>query len=467
MSSLSAVLAAFVPTALTATLFILAFIFVRNRFPKIYSPRTYIGTVAKKDRTPSQSSSFGWIRTMRVLPDKFVLYHQSLDSFLFLRFLRTLIFICIVGCLFTWPVLIPVNSIGGGKSTHLNRLSIGNVKSSNYLYVHAAVAWVFFSFVMFTVARERLWLIGLRQAWNMSKTNASRLSSRTVLYLSAPTAALDESNMDRFFGSDAIRLWPATKTGKLQSMVSSRNSKVEELEAAEMSLIQKANKKAKKAHNNNHSRKLTYDSLPDDVKKSLRPTHILKAGDIGKRVDSIDWLREQIKEKERQIEQARESNENVDKHGGAAAVFVEFRTQVAAQRAVQQVASSDILSLAPRYTWVLPNEVNWDNLSLTPARRVSQEGVAFALVIATIIFWSIPVSLVGALSNVSYLAKHYKFLSFLNSLPSPIINLLSGLVPPALLSALASYVPKIFRCKCHARASSTVANKHRHLQDVW
>jgi hypothetical protein len=451
---------------LTATLFILAFIFVRNRFPKIYSPRTYIGTVPEKDRTPSQSSSFGWTHTMRVVPDKFMLYHQSLDSFLFLRFLRTLIFICVIGCVFTWPVLIPVNFIGGGKSMDLNRLSIGNVKSNSYLYVHAAVAWVFFSFVMFTVARERLWLIGLRQAWNLSKTNASRLSSRTVLYLSAPTAALDESNMKRFFGSDAIRLWPATKTGKLQSLVSARNSKVEELEAAEMSLIQKANNKAKKAQNKNHSRKPTYDSLPDDVKKSLRPTHILKTGDIGKQVDSIDWIREQIKEKERQIEQARESNENVNKHGGAAAVFVEFRTQVAAQRAVQQVASSDILSLTPRYTWVMPNEVNWDNLSLTPARRVSQEGIAIALVIATIIFWSIPVGLVGALSNVSYLAKNYQYLSFLNSLPSPIINLLSGLVPPALLSALASYVPKIFRCKFHASVSSTLADKRRHLQDV-
>tara|TARA_R110002003_G_scaffold288_4_gene18356 strand:+ start:31716 stop:32900 length:1185 start_codon:yes stop_codon:yes gene_type:complete len=384
---------------------------------------------------------------MRVVPDKFMLYHQSLDSYLFLRFLRTLIFICVVGACFTWPILIPVNATGGGKSTELNRISIGNVKKKNHLYAHAAVAWVFFSFVMFTVARERLWLIGLRQAWNLSKTNARRLSSRTVLFLSAPTATLDEGNMQRFFGNDAVRIWPATKADKLQALVSSRNSKVEELESAELSLILKVNEKGRKRQNKNSRRAVTYDSFSDGMRKSLRPTHRLKTAPVGKQVDSIDWYRKQIKDNEDEIEKARQSNESVDSQGGAAAVFVEFKSQAAAQRACQQIASADILSLTPRYTGVLPNEVVWENLTLAPARRLSQEGVALALVIATIIFWSIPVSLVGAVSNIGYLAENFKWLAFLNNLPPTIMSLLSGLLPPLLLSMLASYVPNIFRCK--------------------
>jgi hypothetical protein len=376
-----------------------------------------------------------------------MLYHQSLDSYLFLRFLRTLIFICVVGACFTWPILIPVNATGGGKSTELNRISIGNVKKKNHLYAHAAVAWVFFSFVMFTVARERLWLIGLRQAWNLSKTNARRLSSRTVLFLSAPTATLDEGNMQRFFGNDAVRIWPATKADKLQALVSSRNSKVEELESAELSLILKVNEKGRKRQNKNSRRAVTYDSFSDGLRKSLRPTHRLKTAPVGKQVDSIDWYRKQIKDNEDEIEKARQSNESVDSQGGAAAVFVEFKSQAAAQRACQQIASADILSLTPRYTGVLPNEVVWENLTLAPARRLSQEGVALALVIATIIFWSIPVSLVGAVSNIGYLAENFKWLAFLNNLPPTIMSLLSGLLPPLLLSMLASYVPNIFRCK--------------------
>jgi hypothetical protein len=375
---------------------------------------------------------------MRVVPDKFVLYHQSLDSYLFLRFLRTLIFICVVGACITWPILMPVNATGGGKATELNRLSIGNVKKRKHLYAHAVVAWVFFSFVMFTVARERLWLIGLRQAWNLSKTNAKRLSSRTVLFLSAPTAALDESNMQRFFGNDAVRVWPVTKAEKLKSLVSARNSMVEELEAAELSLIQKVNEKGRKMQIKNSRRDVTYESLSDGVRKSLRPTHRLKTAPVGKKVDSIDWFRRQIKDKEDEIEKAKDSNENVGSYNGAAAVFVEFRTQAAAQRAYQQVASADILSLTPRYTGIMPNEVVWENLTLPPARRLSQEGI---------IFWSIPVSLVGVVSNIGYLAENFKWLAFLNKLPPSLISLLSGLLPPLLLSMLASYVPKIFRCK--------------------
>jgi hypothetical protein len=396
---------------------------------------------------------------MRVVPDKFMLYHQSLDSYLFLRFLRTLIFICVVGACITWPILLPVNATGGGKSKELNRISIGNVKKRKHLYAHATVAWVFFSFVMFTVARERLWLIGLRQAWNLSKTNAKRLSSRTVLFLSAPTAALDESNMQRFFGNEAVRVWPATKADKLKSLVSARNSLVEELESAESSLIQKVNERGRKQQSKNSRRNVTYESLSDGIRKSLRPTHRLKTEQVGKQVDSIDYFREKLKEKEAEIERARESNESADSHGGAAAVFVEFRTQAAAQRACQQIASADILSLTPRYTGVKPNEVIWENLTLAPARRLSQEGIALTLVIATIIFWSIPVSLVGAVSNIGYLAENFGWLAFLNKLPPSVMSLLSGLLPPLLLSMLASYVPKIFRYifKTFGEATNTSA----------
>ena len=447
-SSFTAVATAFVPTFATAALFVAAFIVVRPKFPNIYFPRTYIGTIPEKDRTPCQSRSYwDWIHTMKVVPDKFALYHASLDSYLFLRFMRLLIFICIVGCLLTWPILLPINSAGGGSLNDLDKLAIGNVSQKKYLYAHAVIAWVFFTFVMFTVARERLWLIGLRQAWNLAKPSAARLSSRTVLFLSAPTAALDEGNMNRFFGDDAIRLWPATKAEKLLSLVSSRDSKIEELEAAELTLIQNAARRGRKSYQRQR-RQITYDGLSDGVKRSLRPTQRLKTSKpVGKQVDSIDWLREQIMNKEAEIEKARDSNATADSHHGAAAVFVEFRTQAAAQRAYQQLASSDILSLTPRYTGIQPNEILWENITLPPARRISQASAAHVLVIATILFWSIPIALVGAISNVQYLAENFHWLRFLYKLPDPIMNLLTGLVPPLLLSALSRYIPNIFRCE--------------------
>jgi len=341
-----------------------------------------------RDRTPSASRTyFAWLHTLHVVPDKFVLYHGSLDSYLYLRFLRTLIFLCVVGCVITWPTLIPINATGGGTSLQLDRISIGNVSDKQKLYAHAVVAWVFFGFVMFTVARERLWLIGLRQAWNLSKPNAKKLSSRVVLFLSAPTASLDQDNKDRFFGPEAVRVWPATKADKLQSLVSSRNTLVESLEAAELKLIENVDKNRRKSRKTGHDNTSSYDGLPYTLRKSFRPTHSPNTLPTGKQVDSIDYYRSEIKEKESEIERTRESNATADSHNGAAAVFVEFQSQAAAQRAHQQVASVEIFALTPRFSGIKPGEVIWKNLTMPPARRISQAGMANALVAATIVFW--------------------------------------------------------------------------------
>jgi hypothetical protein len=386
------------------------------------------------------------------VPDKFLLYHGSLDTYLYLRFLRTAIFICIVGCVITFPILIPINASGGGNSSQLDKISIGNVSDERKLYAHAIVACIFFGFIMFTVMRERLWLIGLRQAWNLSKANSKRLSARTVLFLSAPKAALDEANLQRFFGNDAVRLWPVTEAKKLEALVSDRKTAVEQLEVAEVALIQSANKKGRDIQKKNKSPdRPKFDSLADSVKKSLRPTHRLKSTtkDVGKQVDSIEWYRDEIKKKESEIEKSRDSNLTAGIGHGAAAVFVEFTTQTAAQRAYQHITSSEILALHPRFTSVMPSEVIWDNLTMPSARRVSQEGIAHVLVIALIIFWSVPVALVGAWSNVSYLADKFTWLSWINNLPDPILGLLTGLVPPLLTSLLQKYVPNIFRCKLY------------------
>lgn len=46
--NLAAIVSAFVPTWFTACLFVVVFVLIRNRYPKIYSPRTFIGTIPEK-----------------------------------------------------------------------------------------------------------------------------------------------------------------------------------------------------------------------------------------------------------------------------------------------------------------------------------------------------------------------------------------------------------------------------------
>ncbi|KAI1145468.1 hypothetical protein F4825DRAFT_243856 [Nemania diffusa] len=457
-ASLAAVISAFVPTWIVGLVFVGIFVLVRKRFPIIYAPRTFLGTILEKDRTPSPGPAYlDWLHTMRKLPDKFLLHHESLDAYLYLRFLRTIIFICVVGCALTWPTLFPVNATGGGSSTELDRITISNITKTNHLYAHAIMAWVFLGFVMFTVARERLWLIGLRQAWTLSTPNAKRLCSRTVLFLSAPREALQKRNMAYFFGDGAIRVWPVTKPEPLQTLVSERNALVDKLESAEGVLIHKANsKKARNSIDGYDRGRLSYYDLPELLRIAIRLRSKPKTFPLsnflsnllgvpyGKKEDTIQSLRDEIKEKQELIEEMRKDYQIGEPHG-AAAVFVEFKTQVEAQRACQQVASSNPLALMPRYIGVKPNEVIWENLTIPPVRRISQEGIATSIVILTIIFWSIPSGFVGVVSNISYLAENVEWLHFLNGLPDPVIGVLSGLLPPLLTSYLTKDVPLLFR----------------------
>lgn len=78
-----------------------------------------------------------------MLDDKFVLRHSSLDAYLFLRYLRMLVLICVVGCALTWPILFPVNATAGGDASQLDKISFSNVNDPKKLYAHAVVAWIF------------------------------------------------------------------------------------------------------------------------------------------------------------------------------------------------------------------------------------------------------------------------------------------------------------------------------------
>ena len=87
---------------------------------------------------------FNWLKPSAKVPDTFVLNHSTLDGFLFLRYMKILCVIALVGCCITWPILLPLHVHGGGINTQLDLLTFGNVSEAKYYYIHAAVAWVYF-----------------------------------------------------------------------------------------------------------------------------------------------------------------------------------------------------------------------------------------------------------------------------------------------------------------------------------
>ena len=110
------------------------------------------------ERSPTLSNKlFGWFGGFFKVPDTHVLNAHTLDGYLFLRFLKISVVICLVGCLITWPVLFPVNITDGGGESQLDILTIGNVRNSYWRYLaHAGCAYLFFGtlllpFTLFSV----------------------------------------------------------------------------------------------------------------------------------------------------------------------------------------------------------------------------------------------------------------------------------------------------------------------------
>lgn len=88
---------------------------------------------------------FNWIGAFYKIPDSYVLNHQSLDGFLFLRYLKVSVALCFFGCLITWPVLFPVNATADGGKKQLDLIAFGNIKDEkNRYYAHTFIAWIYF-----------------------------------------------------------------------------------------------------------------------------------------------------------------------------------------------------------------------------------------------------------------------------------------------------------------------------------
>ena len=440
----AAILAAFIPVFITGVVYFSIFYAIRNRYRKIYAPRTFLGTVPEKDRTPqSRAEGTSWVHDYRTLSDQFVLQHNSLDAYLYLRFLKFIIGICLLGTCMSWPILLPINATGGGTATQLDRISFSNVVKKNHLWAHLVVAWGFFFAILILIAYERLQLIGVRQAYLLDEKRAARLSSRTVLFLNVPADACQPENLQKYFGVEAERSWPVKDSGDLEDLIGKRTGTAHALESAEMDLIVAGVKQYKDGRLQlDGANGASVEEARPLVPKSKRPVK-RKPPIVGSTFDPVERARKAVGDLTEKIEVHRLSpSRNVSDH---AAIFVAFRDQAAAHRAFQMIGFAPKIPVEDRFLAVQPKEVLWKNLALPVPLRLSKASLGLAFVIAFTILFSIPVGIIGTLSNAKELADRVSWLSWLNDLPPWVLGLLTGLVPPYLTSWFVSYVPKLFR----------------------
>jgi hypothetical protein len=461
-NSASGLVSTFVPAVAVAGAYLLVFLIFRTKFPRFYSPRSFLGTLPKESRSPKLNNGlFNWFGQFFKIDDQYVLNHHTIDGFLLLRFLKLSVLTCFVGCLITWPVLFPVNATGGGGKQQLDILSLSNVTNNYFkLFAHAGCAYLFFGFIMYMITRESIYYINLRQAYLMSPSYANRISSRTVLYTSVPEEFMDEAALRRVLGEGVRHVWFATDVEELEEKVEERDKTALKLEAAEVKLITTANKnRLKEAKKTQKKSKKDKSGAPVESDAAAveaggqsgdkylttkdRPTHKLKFL-IGKKVDTIDWCRSELQKLIPEVD-ALQAKHRAFESTKLNSVFVEFDTLIHAQEAYQSLTHHQALHMSPRFAGMTPGEVIWNNLKIRWWERVIRGLVATALVVFIIIIWAPFIAVVGAISNINKIIETLPFLSFINRLPPSILGVVTGLLPTVILAVLLALVPVIMR----------------------
>lgn len=453
--SLSGMISTLVPVAITAGIYFLIFIILRRSQRRFYAPRSYIGSLRENERTPALPGGYlNWIGHFWKIPDSLALQTQSLDSYLYLRYIRMTVIICFVGVCITWPVLFPINITGGGGQEQLDILSYANINpdtQGNRYYAHAFVAWIYYGFVMYLIFRECVFYINLRQAFLISPFYSDRVSSRTVLFTSVPDKYLEERALRKVFGNSVKHIWINHDIKEVEKLVEERDKVAYKLEKAEVKLIKLANKErlktAKGAPTENNHPPLDAESgsvASRWVPQKKRPTHRTgPLGLIGKKVDSIDWCRSELARliPETEAAQAKYLSGSSKK---IPAVFIEFKSQAEAETAYQVLAHHTGLTMAPSYIGITPKDVVWSSLSISWWQKLAWRYAVIGFITALIIFWAIPVGVVGVISNVQYL-EGLSWLAWLKQIPAVIMGVVSGLLPSVALAILMSLVPVIMR----------------------
>jgi len=158
-----------------------------------------------------------------------------------------------------------------------------------------------------------------------------------------------------------------------------------------------------------------------------KPTHRTGfLGLIGKKVDTIEYCSEQIKELLPKLE-AEQKTTLRDKQQRAAIVFFNSRSAAASasQTLHAQVFDKWTVMEAPE-----PRDIIWPNLSRNIYERQIRQVVVYSIVFLTVVFYMVPITAVSAISTLENLRKVMPFLKVVVD-------------RPAIRTVLQAYLPQI------------------------
>jgi len=417
---------------------VIAFLFMRFRFKRIYEPKSNFKIVPPNQRPEKlPKTPWGWFKTLLTRPSRQTIADAGVDGYLFLRYLKTFMMIFFCG-VFTWVILLPVNMTHSKQEGGLDQLGISNVGTAKRYYAHAIVSWIFYGMTLFTIYRELVFYTNFRNAILVSPAHAGKLSTRTVIFQTVPDAFLDERRIRKLF-EGVKHVWVARGQRTLQKKVNERQKACRNLENALCKLLKKAMKTLKKAEKDGHIVEPA-DELEQYVPRKKWPR--LRPSRFSRKVDMLDFYKTKIPELNEEIDDLQKDYKSSSPMNSVA---VEFVNQSYAQVAFQQRPYDQPQYFTPRQFGVEPEDIFWPNMQIFWWERITRRAVGASIITVLVIFWAIPSALVGMISNLTYLTNKITFLRFIYQLPSSLIGVITSLLPTIMMTLLMLILPMIIR----------------------
>ncbi|EAU91569.2 DUF221 family protein [Coprinopsis cinerea okayama7 len=422
------------------------FLILKTKLWRVYSPRAYLPPPDKRaDELPG--GLWRWFPALLRSPTKEIIQKNGLDAYMFLRFIKLLVWIFLAFTIVTFLVIIPADAVNIQSTlTGVERISWSNIvdpRDQHRFAAHVIVVYVLTAFVVYMIHREMHHFVQLRHQFLLSPSHSKLAQSRTVLITSIPEELGNEQDIKTFAsfvpgGVDRVWLYRDTKT--LNELFERRQELCELLEAAESALLKQATKawrKRVKAHAKAQRKKPrdvehnptelakpepSIELLQDLVPPHKRPMHrtgLLRL--VGTKVDTINWCKEEIAKINVSIAELRKDNSEhkwMDAH---------------------------------------PKDIVWNNLDDGALEMKGRYITSWMATVGLIIAWTFPVSFIGTLSNLGELCTDVKWLAWVCDLPDVVRGLIEGVLPPGLLAVLFALLPFILQAlawyECIARYS--------------
>lgn len=458
-SSTSSVISAIVLALIMGGVFMSLFFVLRPRFPMIYNPRSYLSKPPSRNVEAPSKSMFGWISQFLATPDFEILRRNGLDAYMFISYMNMLLWIFVPIWIVTWVILMPLYAARlGSPSQGMNMFTFGLVinadkqnqnRAAGVLILH----FILVGWVLVNIHWRMKQFIQLRQEFLASPEHARTDQAKTMLVCGVPNEYLSETKLTQLYSQlpgGVEKVWVNRNMKDLPKKVELRDKLVLKLEGAVTKLIKTAAKLVKKGKVEGATPAgldPSLDVAERYVPEKKRPTHRLgKVPCCGEKVDTINYCRTEITRLNQEIAQDRERAMNdYETYPPQSSAFILFKKQLSAHLAARTEAHHEPYRMAERYVEAHPDDIIWSNLSMNPYEKKIRTIALWAVTWATVLFWIVPVTLVGVFAQVDYLTTKVPFLSWIGQIPGVPLGIIKTVLPIAGLAVLNMLLPPWLR----------------------